>query len=109
MGDLEHIKQLEEKIQFLEIQLKHLQNDLRLTKEEYEISTKNFFDIYSNIEKEVEARTKDVKKLQAVLKAKAQELQIMVDSSPGIIFYKDANHSVIKRIKTSKNKTELKD
>ena len=96
MGDPEHIKQLEEKIQFLEIQIKHLQNDLRLTKEEYEISTKNFFGIYSNIEKEVEAQTKGVKKLQAVLKEKAQELQTILNSSPGIIFYKDANHKYLR-------------
>ena len=96
MDASDHIKQLEEKILLLEIQIKHLQNDLRLTKEEYEISTKNFFDIYSNIEKEVEARTRDVKKLQDVLKAKGQELQIMLDSSPGMIFYKDIDRRYIR-------------
>ena len=96
MNDSDHIKQLEEKILLLEIQIKHLQNDLRLTKEEYEISTKNFFDIYSNIEKEVEARTRDIKKLQDVLKAKSQELQIILDSSPGMIFYKDTDHKYVR-------------
>ena len=96
MNDSDHIKQLEEKILLLEIQIKHLQNDLRLTKEEYETSTKNFFDIYSNIEKEVEARTRDIKKLQDVLKAKSQELQIILDSSPGMIFYKDTDHKYVR-------------
>ncbi len=46
-----------EKVDFFEMQVKHFQNELRLTKKEYETTANNYFDSYSNMEKIVEERT----------------------------------------------------
>jgi PAS domain S-box-containing protein len=89
MDDREHIEELNKKINLLETQIKHLNNELSVVKEEYFTSTDNYFDLLSNLEKEVRERTKKLKETQLVLEAKGQELEIMLDSSPGMIFYKD--------------------
>ncbi len=92
----EYIQQVEDKILLLEAQVKHLTNELTLTKEEYEISTNNYYDIFSNMEQKVEERTEDLKRLQNVLEEKGRELQIMLDSAPGMIFYKDAQQRYVR-------------
>ncbi len=84
-------KKLQEKILLLETRLKHLTNELRLTKQEYEAATKNYFGIHSHIERNVEKRTRELKRLQKTLQTKGQELELMLDYSPGIIFFKDVN------------------
>ncbi|MGA1824638.1 MAG: response regulator [bacterium] len=55
------VKELKKKILLLETQISHLQNDLRLTKEDYDISTKNYFEIFSKLEKQVEERTRELR------------------------------------------------
>ncbi|CAB1067930.1 hypothetical protein D1AOALGA4SA_167 [Olavius algarvensis Delta 1 endosymbiont] len=81
-----YVKKLENKIFLLETQVKHLNNDLRLTREESETATTNYFEIYSKLETKVAGRTRDVKKLQKLLEQKARELELMLDSTPGMIF-----------------------
>jgi PAS domain S-box-containing protein len=88
--------QLQERIATLETQIKHLRNDLRLTREENEIATTNYFDIVSRLESMVAERTRDVQRLQKILEQKAHELEIMLDSSPAVIFYKDADQNLIR-------------
>lgn len=83
-----YVKKLENKIFLLETQVKHLNNDLRLTREESETATTNYFEIYSKLETKVAGRTRDVKKLQKLLEQKARELELMLDSTPGMIFYR---------------------
>jgi len=90
------ILDLHEKIATLETQIKHLRNDLRLTKEENEIATTNYFEIVSKLESMVAERTRDVQRLQKILEQKAHELEVMLDSSPAIVFYKDADQRVIR-------------
>jgi len=51
------VDELKKRIDFLEIKLRHLNNELRLTREEYERTARNYFDIYTNLEKKVEQRT----------------------------------------------------
>lgn len=87
---------LRNKIALLEIRLRHLSNELRLTKEEYERTAKNYFDIYTNLEKKVEERTAQLVKLQKTLKEKNSQLQLMLDSSPVMIFYEDAQGRYIR-------------
>jgi len=87
---------LKKKVILLEIKLRHLTNELRLTKEEYERTAKNYFDIYTNLEKKVEKRTDRLVKLQKILKEKNSELQLMLDSSPVMIFYEDAKRQYIR-------------
>jgi len=102
--------ELEDKIESLEIQLRHLTNDYILTKEEYEKSAEKYHEILSeleeknkalqnlreNSEKIVEIRTKELRKSQKILQAKGKEQQIMLDSSPSLIFYKDKNNRFVR-------------
>ena len=91
-----HADRLKKKIAVLEIKVKHLTNELRVTKEEYEASTAKYFDLFSNMEKMVEERTSELQELQKKLEIKGQELQIMLDASPGMIFYKDTEQRYIR-------------
>ncbi len=104
------INELKDDIESLEIQLNHLENDYILTKEEYDKSTEKYLEILSelteknkklenlqrNLEKIVEERTKELKKSQKILQAKSQELQVMLDSSPAMIFYQDKKHKFVR-------------
>jgi PAS domain S-box-containing protein len=96
MGEVQREKELEERILTLETQVKHLRNDLRLTKEENEIATTNYFEMVSKLESMVANRTRDVERLRKILEQKAHELEIMLDSSPAIVFYKDAEQRLIR-------------
>ncbi len=96
MSDSKHIEELETKIKMLETRVKHLTNDLELTRKENEASLSKYFDLYSNMEKNVEERTEQLAQLQNVLKMKNEQLEIMVDASPGMIFYKDVNEKYIR-------------
>lgn len=91
-----HVKELEDKVFLLETQIKHLKNDLRLTREESETATTNYFEIYSKLETKVADRTQDIKNLQKLLEQKARELEIMLNSTPGMIFYKDLEQNIIR-------------
>lgn len=102
--------ELQQKVELLEIQLRHLENDYFLTKEEYEESTDKYFKILSelkkknselehlkkNLEKTVEEQTKELKESDRISKIKSKELEIMLDSTPALIFYKDKNHKYIR-------------
>ena len=89
MTQSENSKKLENKIVRLEIRIKHLTNELCVAKDEYTTSTKDYFDLLSSLEEKVFERTKALKETQLILEAKGRELEIMLDSSPGMIFYKD--------------------
>lgn len=51
---------LSQRIDELEIQVRHLGNELRLTKQEYEEATSRYLDIYCNLEKKVSERTREL-------------------------------------------------
>ena len=68
-----YIGELEKKILLLESQTKHLTNDLRITREENEASTRSFLDIYSNMEKKVEERTTELTKANIKLNEEIEE------------------------------------
>lgn len=89
MTQSENSKKLEDKIVRLETRIKHLTNELCVAKEEYTTSTKDYFDLLSSLEEKVFERTKELKETQLILEAKGRELEIMLDSSPGMVFYKD--------------------
>ena len=57
----------------LKTKVKHLTNDLRLTKEEIETSTKNYFEIYSKLEEKVAERTAELTKVNKKLNVEIQE------------------------------------
>ncbi|MBE9546904.1 MAG: hypothetical protein IMF10_05355 [Proteobacteria bacterium] len=67
------IDKIERENLILETKVKHLTNDLRLTREENETSTKNYFEIYSNLEQKVEERTAELTKANRQLNVEIQE------------------------------------
>lgn len=89
-------KEFEQQIRMLEAEVRHLTNELHLAEDEKEAARKNYFDIISNMEEKVSLRTTEVKQLQKISEAKGRELQTMVDASPAMIFYKDAEQRYIR-------------
>lgn len=81
---------LAQRVVELELTVRHLTNELTLTKAEHEEAMRDYFDIFTNMEKKVEERTRQMKALQEQIAQSNRELQLMLDSSPGIIFYKDS-------------------
>jgi signal transduction histidine kinase len=57
----------------LKTKVKHLINDLQLTREESETSTTNYFEIYSNLEQKVKERTAELTKSNRQLNVEIQE------------------------------------
>ena len=86
------IEEIERENLILETKVKHLTNDLHLTRQENETSTKNYFEIYSDMERKVEERTRQVKELQKQYQ-QAQKLE----SWKGIVMALFRNRSLCKR------------
>ena len=95
-----------EKSETIEIKLRHLENDFILTKGDYEKTKEKYLEILSELrekneklktfqeelEKRVEYRTKELKELYGTYQAKSMDLQIILDSSPMMIYYKDKEY-----------------
>lgn len=96
MVDIEEKTSLENKVNLLETRVKHLNNELRVTKAEYESTTNSYFDLLSSLEKKVKDRTKELNDAKHILEIKGQELQIMLDLSPAMITYKDREYRYIR-------------
>lgn len=92
-NDSESLKQ---KVEALEIQVKHLKNELKLAESEKENARQKYFDIIKNTEDKAAERTKEILELRKITDAKSKELQIMLDRSPAMIFYKDAQQKYIR-------------
>ena len=84
------------KIRRLETQVKHLRNELSLSQTEYQNLIDNYYDIFSNQERMVEERTGELQQVKSQLENKTRELQIMLDSSPALIFFKDSTGRYIR-------------
>ncbi|MDJ0667739.1 MAG: response regulator [Desulfobacterales bacterium] len=84
------------KIRRLETQVKHLRNELSLSQTEYQNLIDNYYDIFSNQERMVEERTRELQQVKSQLENKTRELQIMLDSSPALIFFKDSTGRYIR-------------
>ncbi|MCP5051147.1 MAG: response regulator [bacterium] len=95
-GKEKQIGKLKQQMVELKTKNKHLSNELRLAEKEADTARKNYFDIISNMEEKVVQRTQETRQLQKVSAAKGKELQVMVDASPAIIFYKDARQRYIR-------------
>lgn len=79
--DSDEVKELKEKILYLETRLKHLTNELTITKNEYERTANNYFEIYSNMGKKVEDQ--------------AELLQTVLDNIPAYVYWKDINQKYL--------------
>jgi signal transduction histidine kinase/CheY-like chemotaxis protein len=72
----EDVQEYKKRIETLETQVKHLTNDLRLTKEEYRIATADYFEIYSDLERnatQLEERTDELADVNQKLRAEIIE------------------------------------
>ena len=65
--------ELLQRIHELEIQVRHLGNELRLTKEEYEDASAKYLDIYCRLEKKVGERTRDLDEANGKLMQEIEE------------------------------------
>ncbi|MFW6180146.1 MAG: ATP-binding protein [Spirochaetota bacterium] len=74
----------------MQTRLRHLENELRLLREEYREKARNYYQLYSRMEEKVEERTAELRNLQRALEIKNRQLEIIFDSSPVIIFYVNA-------------------
>ena len=66
------LQQRIQRIKELETEVRHLGNELRLTREEYEDATSKYLDIYCNLEKKIGERTRE---LDAVNGKLVQEIE----------------------------------
>jgi PAS domain S-box-containing protein len=89
------LNRLKQSITFLEKEYKNLQRKLQLVEEENEISRKNYFTVISTLEKKIAFLMQQNKELVKISEAN-DELQIMLDSSPALIFYKDVNQRYVR-------------
>lgn len=62
-----------QRIHELETQVRHLGNELRLTKEEYEDASAKYLDIYCKLEKKVSERTRDLDEANGKLLCEIEE------------------------------------
>ena len=64
---------LNQKIIELETKVRHLDNELRLTREEYDEATHKYLDIYFNLEKKIRERTEELDAANEKLLAEIEE------------------------------------
>jgi PAS domain S-box-containing protein len=80
---------LKAKVAFLEAQIRHLGNELSLAKEEYERASRSYYDLYSDMENKVLEKSQELKEMYRKLKEKNHLLEVILNSSPGIVYFKD--------------------
>jgi len=67
------LRQRSQRIQELETEVRHLGNELRLTREEYEDATSKYLDIYCNLEKKISERTRELDEANGKLVLEIEE------------------------------------
>jgi len=76
MSEYSNIEDMENKIRLLETKVKHLTNDLNITRQEYDSISRQYYDIFSNMEDKVDQRTRELREVQKKLEVKTEELRI---------------------------------
>ena len=82
------LNELELENHFLRTKLRQLQNELNLTREEYNQANEKYLEIVNHLEQKVIEKNDQIFKSQSILQQKKDELQIMLDNTPALIFYK---------------------
>ncbi|MGE5343023.1 MAG: response regulator [Candidatus Omnitrophota bacterium] len=90
------IDELKHRVLLLETENKHLTNELRLAGDEREAARRDYFHIIFNMEQIVARRTRETKELQKLSEARSKELQVIIDTAPYMIFYKDIHMRYIR-------------
>jgi PAS domain S-box-containing protein len=89
-------RQLMQQISKLETEVKHLRNEMKLLEKEKEAARRNYFDMVANMEEKVEQRTRETRELKRLSDARGNELQLILDSSPSMIFFKDTEQRYVR-------------
>ena len=100
MAKSDDVAELKSRILYLETKVKHLANEFRLTSVENETATDNYFEIYSNMEKIINERTKKLAyKSVDLMKSEEKHRTILeniedgyyeVDLAGNLTFFNDA-------------------
>ncbi len=107
---MENVRKLKETIEALEIRLRHLENDYVVTRRENEHTARKYLEILDelraknrqllelqvNLEQMVARRTDQLQDARRVLQQKSLELEIMVEASPAMIFFKDRRRRFVR-------------
>ncbi len=80
----------------LKNKLRQLQNELRLTKLEYEQANEKYLDLSRNLENKVLEKHQELISTQEILHHINRDQELMLDNSPALIFFKDANLKYIR-------------
>ncbi|HGY54647.1 MAG TPA: response regulator [Caldithrix abyssi] len=102
-------KDLREHIEVLETKIKHLTNELNLTRQEYESLSKEYYEIFSRMEAKVDERTQELRRAQKKLELKSDELRkdkaalqkseqrfkALFDNSPDAVVVEDLHGTII--------------
>jgi len=102
------ISELRDRVESLEIRLRHLTNDHRLMQDEQEAAVSKYLEVFGAMERLVAERTEALARSQQFLEQKGQELQMMLDSSPAMIFYKDMSGRYVRVNKLFADTLDLK-
>ena len=86
MAKSDYEAKLERRILHLETKVKHLTNDLWITGEENETATASYLEIHSNIEKILDARTKELTRAADKLRESDERYRFLVEESNDIIW-----------------------
>jgi two-component system, cell cycle sensor histidine kinase and response regulator CckA len=83
---------LRKELEKMEIRIRHLENELELTRQERETARRQYHEVLTRFEKKVDERTRQLIAWQSALRGKRQELRRIIDFSPVLIFYLDDRH-----------------
>lgn len=71
----EYLNNTKETKKSLQAKIKHLENELKITKSEYEKSVQKYLELNSNIEEKVKERSKQLREVQKRLELKTRQLE----------------------------------
>lgn len=80
MARSDYVAELESKVLYLETKVKHLSNDLLVTKEENETATTGYLEVHSNMEKIINDRTKELHRAAEKLKKSEEKYRNILES-----------------------------
>jgi PAS domain S-box-containing protein len=87
--------ELDARLRFLEAQVKHLTNELSLAKGECESASKSYYELHADMESKVLEKSRELKDMYRRLKEKNRLLEVILDSSPEIVYFKDGKDRLI--------------